>query len=126
MAGARFCWPSGRMTKQYPGRWSASVAGTLEPGETYESNIYEEANEELGIEDMKFEIGPKVRVADDYQRFCQFYFVKIDRPADAFVIQGVEVANVKWVKIQDLSRNILEHPDEFTPPMGRYAKILSR
>ena len=32
-----------------PGMWGPSAAGTLEKGESYESNIYKEAEEELGL-----------------------------------------------------------------------------
>jgi len=39
--------------KMYPNLWSVAVAGTVEEGETYESNIIKEAQEELGLLNIK-------------------------------------------------------------------------
>lgn len=36
--------------KNDPGKWSESAVGTLEDGETYESNLVKEAKEELGFD----------------------------------------------------------------------------
>ena len=110
--------------KQQPGKWAASVAGTVEEGETYESNIYKEAREELGIVGLVFKEGPKIRVADDYNFFCQWYLVNIDQPAKEFVFQKSEVAQVKWAKIMDVTKRIREHPEEFTPSMGLHIKVI--
>src|SRR3989338_4245132 len=36
-----------------PGKWGPAVAGTVEEGETYESNIVKEAEEENGLKEGK-------------------------------------------------------------------------
>lgn len=39
-----------KLTKKHaPGKWEPAVAGTVEKGETDESNIYKEAQEEIGL-----------------------------------------------------------------------------
>src|SRR3989338_6686941 len=35
--------------KNSPGEWGPAVSGTVDKGETYEGNIYREAEEELGL-----------------------------------------------------------------------------
>lgn len=109
--------------KQHPGKWAASVAGTVE-GETYDSNIYKEAKEELGINGISFTKGPKVQVSDDYNFFCQWYLVTIDHPVAWFKYQVSEVAQTKWVKISDLLAQVKTHPQEFTPSMSQYVSML--
>jgi len=39
--------------KQNPGKWGPGVAGTIDEGETYDSNIIKEAKEELGLQNIK-------------------------------------------------------------------------
>ena len=42
------------LTKKHdPGKWGPPVAGTVEEGETYESNIVKEAEEELGLKNIQ-------------------------------------------------------------------------
>jgi isopentenyldiphosphate isomerase len=36
-----------------PGLWGPSAAGTLEPGETFLSNVFKEAEEEIGLTGIK-------------------------------------------------------------------------
>lgn len=38
-----------------PGKWGPAVAGTVEEGETYESNIIKEAEEEIGLKNSHFD-----------------------------------------------------------------------
>ena len=42
-----------------PGMWGPAAAGTVEEGESYEKNIIKEAEEELGVENTSFDMGPK-------------------------------------------------------------------
>jgi predicted kinase len=44
-----------------PGKWGPAVAGTVDEGETYESNIIKEAEEEIGLKDMRPALGPKTK-----------------------------------------------------------------
>lgn len=97
-----------------PGKWGPAVAGTVEKGETYESNIIKEAAEEIGLNGIKFKVGPKkYRVTDKHRYFGQWYYLKIDKPINKFKIQKDEVAEIKWFSKEDLKREVLEKPDEF-------------
>lgn len=97
-----------------PGKWGPAVAGTVEQGETYESNILKEAYEELGLTGIKFEVGPKkYRVTSKYSYFGQWYYLKIDKPINEFKIQEDEVAEIRYFSKEDLKREVAEKPDEF-------------
>jgi isopentenyldiphosphate isomerase len=52
-----------------PGKWGPAVAGTVEEGETYDSNITKEAEEEIGLVNSKFGKGEKVRVFGEHNYF---------------------------------------------------------
>jgi isopentenyldiphosphate isomerase len=81
--------------KHHPGMWGPAVAGTNDEGESYESNIIKEAEEEIGLKDIKPNIGPKIRVASEHNHFTQYYTLTIDQAADDFVIEEDEVEQVK-------------------------------
>ena len=44
-----------------PGKWGPAAGGTLEISETYESNAYKEAEEEIGLTGVEFILGPKMK-----------------------------------------------------------------
>lgn len=104
--------------KNAPGKWGPAVAGTVEDGETYEANIIKEAEEELGIKGVEFEIGPKEFVRSHTVYFCQWFFATIDRAPEDFVLQEEEVEQVKWYDAQELPELIRDHPDDFTYGMS--------
>ena len=58
-----------------PGMWGPAVAGTLEEGETYESNAYKEVEEEIGLKNIILELGPKERLTTPRKSFGQWFFV---------------------------------------------------
>jgi len=102
------------LTKSHsPGKWGPAVAGTVEEGETYYSNIIKEAKEELDLENIQPKTGPKLRVAQDYNYFCQWYLLEIDKPAEEFIIQKEEVEEVKWISQKELLTEIKEKPENF-------------
>lgn len=47
--------------KHSPGKWEPAVAGTVEEGEDYDSNIIKEIEEELGLKDIKIFKAKKIR-----------------------------------------------------------------
>ena len=103
--------------KRDAGRWSPAAGGTVEQGETYESNIYKEAEEELGISGVEFHEGPNLYAADignGAGYFCQTYYVYLEEPAESFVLQSEEVAAVKWVDIERLELHARTHPEQYT------------
>lgn len=102
------------LTKSHsPGCWSTAVSGTVEAGESYEENIYKEAEEELGIKDEKFEKGLHSRSAGPWQHFTQWYFYKTDKKAEDFQINKNEIQRVKWFKPEEILKECEKHPERF-------------
>lgn len=109
-----------KLTKENdPGLWGPAVVGTLEKGETYESNIYKEAKEEIGLTNKKFNIGPKIRVTEPRNYFVQWYTLALDRSAKDFTIQVDEVEQVKWIKLGILKNDVATYPEKYVPSMSR-------
>lgn len=114
------------LTKSHsPGKWGPAVAGTVEEDETYYSNIIKEAKEELGLENIDPKIGPKIRVAKNYNYFCQWFLLDIDKPVDEFKLQKTEVEKLKWVSLKYLLDEIKNNPDNFVEAMKEWVKLLA-
>jgi len=96
-----------------PGKWGPAVAGTVDEGETYEQNIIKEAEEEIGLKDIKPIPGPKVRMTGEYNYFDQWYTFVIDKPGEDFTIQEEEVKQVKWFTRTELEKGLREHPEKY-------------
>lgn len=107
----------------HPSRWGPAVAGTVEENETYEENIIKEAEEELGLKNLKPTIGPKIKTGDEYQHFTQWYILEIDTEIDQFQIQEDEVEKIKWFTQEELRKLLDEHPKKFLPSMKKYFKL---
>ncbi len=101
-----------------PGKWGPSAAGTLEKGETYESNVYKEASEELGLTGIEFTPVKKLKLLEPRKSFLQLYKGLCDWPADKFIPQPEEVEQVSWVNIEDLKKDIQETPEKYVPSIA--------
>jgi len=99
----------------HPRKWGPAVAGTVDEGETYQDNILKEAEEELGLKNIKLILGPKIKTDDEYRHFTQWYLLNIDKKIDEFKIQEDEVEEIKWFSPEELKKQLEEHPDEFLP-----------
>lgn len=108
-----------------PGKWGPAVAGTMDKGETYESNIIKEAEEEIGLIDIKFEKGPKIRVTRPRNYFCQWFRVTLDTPAEDFVLQEDEVEQVKWIGLSVLKADINNNPHIYIDGMAKTVEMFS-
>ena len=106
-----------------PGKWGPAVSGTLEEGETYESNIYKEAEEELGITDFNFKLGPKLKVEKPRKYFGQWYLCVIDKETDSFKPQPEEVENVKWISKKELIIDFAQNPENYFSGMSQVIKF---
>ncbi len=109
--------------KHHPGKWGPAVAGTVEENESYQENILKEAEEELGITNTEFKLGPKTRTNVKYNHFTQWFTCVIDKPLTEFKIQKEEVAEIKWFSAEELKREIKENPNEFTPSMNEHIHL---
>ena len=101
--------------KNYPGAWGPAAAGTVEEDETYEVNIYKEAEEEIGLKSCKFTLGPKFAVKGARNYFAQIFTLNLDRNISEFILQKDEVINVKWMPSQELIEDVKTNPDKYTP-----------
>ena len=99
----------------HPGKWGPAVAGTVEEGESYEENIYKEAEEELGIKDLKFEKGPKRFTINIWKHFTQWYLLVMDQ--EKFDFNKEEVEEIKWYSNEEFLKELEENPDKFVAPM---------
>lgn len=109
-----------------PGKWGPAAAGTLEEGETYESNAYKEAEEEIGLKGVPLRKGPKQRFHEPRESFCQWYLGSCDWPAEQFVPQPTEVERVKWVTLDWLRKDVARRPEDYTPSFSSYLELLSQ
>ena len=100
-----------------PGKWGPSAAGTLEKGETYESNIYKEAQEELGLTGIVFAGITKLKLEVPRKSFMQLYTGVCDWPVHQFRPQPEEVAQLAWITIDELAKDIDLNPDKYVPSM---------
>lgn len=100
-----------------PGMWGPAVAGTVDEGETYEQNIYKEADEEIGLTEVDFALGPKQRVSFPRNYFCQWYTVALDRDVADFRIQETEVEQIKWMPAGALLEDVRVSPTSYIPTM---------
>ena len=97
-----------------PGKWAEAVGGTVEEGDDYESTAYREAEEELGIENQQFAIGPKQFIAGPPANyFVQWYTVVLDWPVEKFIPQESEVEQVVWWDLDELQRDMRQNPDKY-------------
>jgi isopentenyldiphosphate isomerase len=96
-----------------PGKWTAAVNGTLEIGETYETNAYKEAAEELGLKNISLKLAPKAKLEQPYKLFCQWFTAVCDMPEEEFVLQTSEVIQVKWIGAKDLIHDARVNPDKY-------------
>jgi 8-oxo-dGTP pyrophosphatase MutT (NUDIX family) len=111
--------------KNDPGKWGAAAAGTLEVGETYESNIIKEIEEEIGLKGLKLKIGPKMYCDDGKHRFfCQWFIATVDKEKVDIVIQEDEVESVNWVSKSWLLNDLMQSPERYTPSMAECLRAL--
>jgi len=96
-----------------PGLWGPAVAGTVDEGETYDSNIRKEAEEEIGLNNIRTIKSKKRRYAGEHNYFCQWYTLAIDKTADEFTIQVEEVEQVKWFSRDELAKELRDNPGNY-------------
>lgn len=103
--------------KNDPGKWGPAVAGTLEEGDTYETNIRKEILEEIGLSDIELSVGPKVLTTSPRHYFSQWFTASCDIPASDLKLQAEEVAQVAWISKDNLINDISTNPDRYLAGM---------
>ncbi|HMS24033.1 MAG TPA: NUDIX domain-containing protein [Candidatus Saccharibacteria bacterium] len=97
-----------------PGCWSPAVAGTNEATETYRSNIYKEAEEELGLMGFSFHELPKISPNIHCNYFIMPYFLNADLDLEKdIVLQDSEVEAAAWFDPDALGVDIKLNPSKY-------------
>lgn len=108
-----------------PGKWGPAVAGTNDEGETYESNIIKEAEEEIGLKDCHFEKSFYRMNQREYTYFVQWFFVVVDKDIKDFTIQKEEVEKIKWFSKEELQKELEVSPDNFLKSVKECVDLFS-
>ena len=121
---AKFFWLSANLprftTRESGGRpWPE-----LWRGGDNESNIYKEAEEEIGLTGVKFKLGPKSRRYEPWNHFGQWFLVNIDRNIENFKIQEEEVEKIEWVPREKLMEDLKNNPERYIPSMPKIIEEL--
>lgn len=95
-----------------PGKWGPAVAGTVEEGETYESNIIKEAEEEIGLKNLKPILSQKLRRTTSHSYFGQWFTATINSDYP-LVKQDSEVEAIRWFTKEELLKALEERPENF-------------
>lgn len=112
----------GTKTTNSPGLWGPAVAGTVEQGETYETNIYKEAMEEIGLNSVSFTLGPKQFHEGDRRFFCQWFTAQISQDIP-LQLDADEVGGVEWIGWDALLEKYARTPELFIPNFARTIKL---
>jgi len=108
-----------------PGKWGPAVAGTNDEGETYDQNIYKEAQEEIGLTGVIFNKDKKIRSTSPRNSFTQWYRAVVDKEVSDFTRQVEEVDQLAWVDSEVLKQELLDNPEKFIPAMPAIVKELN-
>lgn len=104
--------------KSYPNRWTDSASGHVDEGDTYESAIHRELEEELGLETELTFLGKFASkdITDDKTilEFNAVYEGSIDSSV-SLNLQESEVSDTKWYELSELKQLMHDDPDSFTP-----------
>lgn len=104
----------GFLKKKWPWKRSVAVAGTVDAWETYDDNIYKEAEEEIGLTGVKFQKIDKVRKSTPTENyFCQYYSVIIDMPIEKFVLEEWQVESIRWFSVEEIKHLLNKSPGIF-------------
>ncbi len=112
------------MKDTYPGIWGPAVAGTLEEGETYETNMYKEAMEEIGLTNTELMLGPKMKFESPRKHFTQWFLGTCDWSIADFTLQPTEVEKVAWISVNDLLEDVRMYPSKYVPSMPHILNAL--
>lgn len=105
------------LKKRYsPGKYGL-CAGHVIKGETLIEGLIREIKEELGIDVSEKDLIPfgkrETVIKETNSHFTYFYYLKLNLPETAFVIQEEELSEVKWFPIDTVIKKVLAH-DETT------------
>lgn len=107
-----------------PGLWGPAAAGTIDEGETYESNAYKELEEELGLSGVELTEGPEMYSDVPRRRFARYYLGVSEVKIEDLVLQESEVEAAKWVTRAELIEDVVNNPQNYVPAMAAGLELL--
>jgi len=99
--------------KNDPGLCGPAVAGTNDEGESYESNIVKETEEEIGLTHTPFKKAFKNFREGEHRYFAQWFVAVVDKEIGEFTIQEEEVEQIKWFPRKELILELESNPEKF-------------
>ncbi|MEI7620951.1 MAG: NUDIX domain-containing protein [Candidatus Moraniibacteriota bacterium] len=110
--------------KNSPGKWGPAVAGTVEKGETYDSNIIKEAQEEIGLVGCEFQKAEKMRISEKRNYFLQWFYAQVDKKIEEFILEDGAFEQIKWFNGEELKSALEKSPENFVPGLRANPKVL--
>lgn len=108
--------------KHDPGKWTESAVGTVEDGETYESNLIKEAKEELGLDLSKKDL---VFITKDFyeskngKMFGAIYAVILNEDMRIDVNKH-EVPDIEWISYEEVVKELNKVDIRFVGGFDKY------
>lgn len=111
--------------KSDPGLWSVSVAGTVEEGETYESNVVKEIGEEVDI----FDVNPQyafsaMHSGKDFKIMTKSFILEIKKDT-SINPNPMEVMEVRWFSLDEVEKLLSAKPEMFASNFPFFYKKFS-
>ena len=106
-----------------PGLWNIAVSGTVEEGETYETNALKELAEELGVTGLNLAIKQKFFQPAPRKVFGTVFLLEHDIAVSELTLQEEEIAQAAWVHKDTLVANFERHPEHYVPSMGTFIEL---
>ncbi len=102
-----------------PGLWGPAAGGVVEEGETPETCMLREAEEEIGLRGLKIKPGPKIRLDD-----CFAYFFTVTVESDyKYKKQNEEVGQLKWFSEKEINELLKEKPEIFLNDFKKFMEL---
>ncbi len=100
----------------YPGLWDQSVGGHVDEGKDYLTAARRELNEEIGLDNIELEEIAHYYSDFEYngntmKRYSSLYTALSDQ---SLKLDPTEVADGKWVTLDELDNMIITNTDQFT------------
>ena len=112
--------------KNHPGKWGPAVGGTIDEGESYESNIIKEAEEEIGLTNHPFKKSYRKFPDGEYRHFTQWFFALVDKKIEEFTIQEEEVEQIKWFTKEELLNELKNNPEKFLKAIPECVRFFNK
>ncbi|MEI6316204.1 MAG: NUDIX domain-containing protein [bacterium] len=119
---------------EFPDKWDVSAAGHITAEHDSVGTAVSEVKEELGIDiepsDLKLIKRMVKSVTSNDGKYIDnsfedIYLVNKDIHIDDFLMQKIEVQNLKWVSLEDFKKMVLEKSSELVPHWDEYEFVIS-